>query len=97
MYARIINAPVKPSAMDEIASLYERSVIPVMKKQAGYKGFKLMGNRDTNTGISMTFWETKADMLAGEASGYLQEVLGELAQFFTGPPSSAHYEVSLEG
>ena len=97
MYARVITVPTKPGVMDDVVSLYERSVIPVMEKQAGYKGFKLMGNEDVNVGISMTFWETEADMLAGEASGYLQEVLGGLAQFFAGPPSNAHYEVSLEG
>jgi len=96
MYARIVTAQAKPGALDEIASVYENSIAPAMKKQPGFKGAKLMANEDTNVGVSITFWETEADMLAGEASGYLQKEMAKLGPHFAAPPATARYEVSVQ-
>ncbi len=96
MYARVITAQSKPGTLDEIAQIYENSIVPAMQKQPGFKGAKLMANADTNVGVSITFWETEADMLAGEASGYLQAETAKLAPHFAAPPANAHYEVSVQ-
>ncbi len=97
MYARIVTVQAKPGTMSEAVAVYESSILPAMQALAGFKGTTLLVNTARDTAISISLWETEADMLAGEASGYLQEVLAGLAQFFAGQPSNAHYKVSLEG
>ena len=96
MYTRVISTLVKPGAMEEATNIYESSIVPAMKKQPGFKGARLLVNVDTNAAVSMTFWETEADMLAGEASGYLQKELAKLGLLFAAPPANAHYEVRVQ-
>ena len=96
MYARVINIYIKPGSMDEGINIYENAIVPAMRQQPGFKGTTLLTNRDANTGISISLWETEADMQAGEASGYLQEQLGKAAKLFSAPPTNAHYEVSVQ-
>jgi heme-degrading monooxygenase HmoA len=54
----------------------------------------LLTDMDTNKFISITFWETENDMIAGESSGYLQEQLGKIEPLFVGPPTIQNYVVS---
>ena len=96
MYARVITTPMKPGSMDEAASIYENSIAPAMREQPGFKGATLLANEDTNTAISISLWETDADMQAGEASGYLQAQFAKVAPFFAGPPATEQYEVSVQ-
>jgi len=96
MYARVITTQVKPGAMEEATGIYESSIVPAMKKQPGFKGARLLVNADTNAAVSITFWETEADMLAGEASSYLQTELAKLGPHFAAPPANAHYEVRVQ-
>jgi len=96
MYARVVTAQSKPGTLDEVAKIYETSIVPAMQKQPGFKGAKLMANANTNVGVSITFWETEADMLAGEASGYLQKEMAKLGPFFAAPPANAHYKVAVQ-
>ena len=96
MYARVITTQVKPGAMEEATNIYESSIVPAMNKQPGFKGARLLVNADINAAVSMTFWEPEADMLAGEASGYLQKEMAKLGPFFAAPPAHAHYEVSVQ-
>lgn len=96
MYARVISAQFKPGSMDEINNIYEGSIVPAMKKQPGFRGANLMGNADTNMGVSTTYWETEADMIAGEASGYLQKETAKLGPFLAAPPTNTHYEVTVQ-
>ena len=96
MYARVVTAQAQPGKIDEIVSICRDSVVPAAKEQKGFKGIFLLTNTDTNKGISITLWETEADMKAGEASGYLKDQIAKLAPSFAGPPTSEHYEVSLQ-
>jgi len=34
-------------------------------------------------------------MISGDSSGYLQEQIGKVAAFFTGPPKVEQYKVSV--
>jgi heme-degrading monooxygenase HmoA len=70
--------------------------MPVSKQQQGFKGAFLLTDPNTGKGVSITFWETEADMRAGEASGYYQEQIAKFAQVFAGPPTREGYEVSVQ-
>jgi heme-degrading monooxygenase HmoA len=83
--------------MDEAIAIYRDSVMPAAKQQKGFKGLSLLTDRSTDKGISIVFWETEADMKAGEASGYYQQQLGKFKDVFGAPPVREQYEVSVQG
>ncbi|MCP4418193.1 MAG: hypothetical protein GY805_16345 [Chloroflexi bacterium] len=96
MYARIITVQAKPGTMSEAVSVYESSIVPAMQAQAGFKGTTFLVNAAGDTAISISLWETEADMQAGEASGYLQAQFAKIAPFFAAPPTNEHYEVRVQ-
>jgi len=94
MHARVILGRVKLDKQDEAIRIYKESVEPAAKEQKGFKNMNLLTDPDTNKFISITIWETKNDMVAGESSGYLQKQLEKIAALFVGPPTIQHYIVS---
>ena len=94
MHARVILGRVKLDKQDEAIRIYRESVEPAAKEQKGFKSMNLLTDPDTNKFISITIWETKNDMIAGESSGYLQKQLEKIAALFVGPPTIQHYIVS---
>ena len=47
-------------------------------------------------GISISLWDSEADMTAGEGSGYYQQQLGKFKDVFGAPPVREAYEVSVQ-
>ena len=70
MFARLTIVEVKVDKLDEAGKLYEEGVIPAAKSQKGFRGAYLLTDRKTGKGMSITLWESEADALAGEQSGY---------------------------
>jgi len=95
MNARVTIVQVLPGKVDEAVDLYQGSVVPAAKQQKGYKGVYLLTDRNTGKGISITLWETEADMIAGENSGYYQQQLAKFKDIFGAPPVRESYDVSV--
>ena len=96
MHARIVSGQFQPDKMEEAVSIYENSVAPAAKEQQGCKGASLLTDAKTGKFISISLWETEADMIAGEESGYLKEQIAKAAPTFAGPPTSERFEVSVQ-
>ncbi len=96
MYARIVAGLAKPGTIDQGVDIYKNSVAPAAQEQKGFKGVFFLVNRDTHKFTSITLWETEADMAAGEASGYLQEQVAKVAAVLAAPPTTEHYEVTVQ-
>jgi len=95
MNARATIVQIVPGKLDEAVGLYRDSVVPAAKQQKGCKGLYLLTDRNTGRGISITLWETEADMTAGENSGYYQQQLAKFKDVFSAPPVREAYEVSV--
>ena len=95
MHARVILGRVKLDKQDEAISIYKENVMPVTKKQKGFKSMHLLTDPDTSKFISITIWETENDMIAGESSGYLHEQFDKIATLFVGPATIQHYVVTV--
>ncbi len=93
--ARVVTVQIQPGKMDELISIYQDSIVPAAKEQEGFRHALLLSDADTGKAISVTVWETEADMQAGEASGYLREQMAKAAAGFAAPPTTEHYEVSV--
>jgi heme-degrading monooxygenase HmoA len=97
MHARVILAQFRPEQTDEIIQLYRESVVPEHRKQHGSKGTMVLIDRATGRGISMTFWETEADLKASdEASPYYEKLRAKFAPYWTAPQVREAYEVSIQ-
>lgn len=95
MYARIVSATIQRDMMREAIRIYRDEIDPVAKQQAGNLGGYFLTDRDKGKAISISLWESKADMLAGEESNYLQEQIMKMAELFTSTPIAEHFEVSV--
>ena len=95
MNARVTIVQVLPGKVDVAVDLYRDSVVPAAKQQKGCEGVYLLTDRNTGKGISITLWETEADMVAGENSGYYQQQLAKFKDVFGAPPVREAYDVSV--
>ena len=96
MHVRVTDARLKSGKMQDLIKAFDDSVVPAQKAQKGYQGSYLMTDASSGKGLSITVWETEADMEAGESSGYFQEQIGKFGGVFAGPPIREHYELSVE-
>ena len=97
MYVRAATVKIQPGKMQEVIDLHNDSLVPAAKAQKGWQGSYLMTDAGGGKILSITVWESEADMLASESgSGYLQEQVAKFDSVFDGPPSFDHYELSVE-
>ncbi len=96
MNARVVTVQSKPDKVEEAVSLWRDEVLPIAKQQQGFKGVLLLLDRGTGKTISISLWESEADMKAGESSGYFQAQLAKFVPLFAGQPAREHYEVGLQ-
>jgi heme-degrading monooxygenase HmoA len=66
-YCRVVRIKEDPSRVDEAVKLYTQEILPVLKKQNGFTGATLIGNRKTGDGMSISYWESEAAMKDGRS------------------------------
>ena len=97
MHCRAVTVQIQPGKTQEAIDLYNNSVVPAAKQQKGFAGAYLMTDAASGKGLSITVWESQADMEAGEsAGGYYQEQLAKFGNLFAAPPVVDHYELSVD-
>ena len=96
MYARLTIVQSKPDLIDEIAKIYEDSVIPAAKSQKGFRGAYLLSDSKSGKGVSITLWDSEEEAIANEKSGYYQDQVNIFKEYFTAPPVREGYEVSVQ-
>lgn len=96
MYARVSIAQAQPGKADEVIRIHRDSVVPACKQQKGFKGLYLLSDRQTGKGITISLWETEADMAAGEASGFYQQQVAKFKDILSATPVREAYEVTVQ-
>ena len=59
---------------------------------AGY----VLETTDGGNFLTLSVWETEADMLASESDGFSREQFAKIGALMAGPPEFDHYELSVE-
>ena len=96
MHARIVTVQLQPGKIDEAIRIFRDSIVPAAKQQNGFKGALLLTDASADKVISVTQWETEADMLASETSGYYQEQVAKVGHIVRSQPTDEHYQVSVQ-
>jgi heme-degrading monooxygenase HmoA len=95
MYARVVFGEVRPENENLVVAIYRDWVAPTSRQQKGFKGIIQMTDPNTGKTLSITLWETEADMKAGEASDYYKQQFAKLAPFDAIQPVKVDYKINL--
>ena len=96
MHVRATTFRIQAGKMPEAIDLYQ-TVISGAKTKKGFQGAYLMTDADSGKALSISIWESEADMLAGESSrGHVQGAVIKFSGLFVGSPEFEHYELSVE-
>jgi heme-degrading monooxygenase HmoA len=61
-YGRVVRLKGDPSKINEAVRLWTQDILPLLKKQPGFTGATLIGNRKTGNGLSVSYWESESAM-----------------------------------
>jgi len=86
MYARVTTFYLKVKLMDEAAKVYQESVIPIAKNQAGFVRAFSLTNKNAGKFVAITIWDSVEHALANQKSGYYQSQIDKFDEFMVVKP-----------
>lgn len=95
MHARVTRMQAKPGRVDDIVRISRESVVPEVRRQKGFKGVVQLVDRASDRAVSITLWETLADLEAVEQGGVYAWAIDTVAQAFAEPHEREVWEVSI--
>ena len=81
--------------MQELRDLYNKEVVSAHKNHKGIRFVHLLESLDNkDEGISITAWDTKADVEAYEKSGDYEKLVAKFKNMYAQEPLLKSYEVT---
>lgn len=93
MYARTVRMELKPNSVAEFTQLLEKDVIPMLRKQQGFKDEIVFVPTDGKEAVAISLWEAK-DNADSYNRGIYGDVLKSLAKVIVGTPVVQTHEVT---
>jgi len=90
-FARNVHFKIKNGKEKEFTTLFEKEVIPMLRKQSGFQNELTLVNPDGALGISV--WENRKSAEAYQTSTYPQ-ILEKLNPVIVGTPKVETYDVT---
>ncbi len=95
MYVRMTFFKLKSGKMQELRELYNKEVVSAHKGHKGIRFVHLLESLDNkDQGISLTAWDTKADLEAYEKSGDYEKLVAKFKDMYAAEPVLQSYEVT---
>ncbi len=92
MYARLVSGPMKFGNFNLATKTLESEVIPLLRKQRGFKDELSFFDKDKEEAVAISFWETKQD-----ADRYVKDfyptVRESMADVFKGEPEVRDFDI----
>ena len=85
MFTRHVIMQLKPNAASEFTRTIEREVLPMLRKQKGFRDEVTFISTDNSEAVANSFWDTKEDAEAYNDAGY-PLVLKTLSKVVEGTP-----------
>ena len=83
---------LKPNAIKDFANVVESKILPLLRKQKGFRDIITFLAPDRSEAIAISFWDTKEEAEAYNVTGY-PEVLKTLTGMVEGTPRVGTAEV----
>ena len=96
MFARVLRSHFKAGKADQAAELFEKNVLPLCRKQPGFKGAYFLIDARTDESVAITLWSSEEAMLASEKNRFFQQQVAKFIPFYEGSPLREAYEVILK-
>ena len=94
MFARTVRMHLKPNSVAQFTETMERDVIPLLRKQQGFKDeITLLPADGSGDAVAISFWEKRENADAYQRGAY-SEVLKAVAMVADGAPNVQTSEVS---
>ena len=93
MYARNISLNLKPNSAPEFTQKFETEILPLMRKQNGFKDEITFLGANGKDAVAISLWDRKESADAYSRDTYPQ-VLKGLAKVVDGTPEVHAYEVA---
>jgi heme-degrading monooxygenase HmoA len=94
MHARVVKSQVPPDQVVECIRLWREAVAPSVRGQRGFRGARVLVQRESGRNMSVGIWETEADF--GNTVSWNNEQLAKFQQLFTAAPVVELFEVAAE-
>ena len=85
MFARFVSIHLKSNMLSDYTRTFEKEVLPLLRKQNGFKDEITFAGPDGIDITAISLWENKSDAEAYNTSAYPQ-VLKTMARFIEGTP-----------
>jgi heme-degrading monooxygenase HmoA len=93
MYTRNVSMKLKPNSEKEFTRTLENEVIPMLRKQKGFKDEITLVAPERNEAVAISFWDRKEDAEAYNREKY-PEILKNLSKVVEGTPRVESFEVA---
>jgi hypothetical protein len=93
MYARMVKGQFKPDKFDFVTSMLEKEVIPLLKKQKGFRDELSFFAKDMKEGYAISFWDNKTDLEKYEREVY-PKVHEKFADAYVTQPITHDFEIA---
>lgn len=91
-YTRNVQFDIKPGKSQEFTSTMEKEIVPLMKKQDGFRGELALVNENHAIGISL--WDSQKHAEAYRTNTY-PKVLETLKPVIQGTPSVENFDLAV--
>ena len=95
-FARVTITQMKPEKVAEHVKIFGESVVPDAKNQKGFRGGMLLSDFKTGKGLSIAIWDSEAEAVANEQSGYYKAQVDKFKDLFTAKPIREGYVVTVQ-
>jgi heme-degrading monooxygenase HmoA len=93
MYARQVTMKLKANSAQELTSVIENSILPLLRKQKGFRDEIVFVAPERAEAVANSVWDSKEDAEAYNRTGY-SEVLKALSNVIVGTPTVEIFEVA---
>jgi hypothetical protein len=93
MYTRNVSMKLKVNCAKEFTQTLENQVIPMLRKQKGFKDEITLIAPERNEAVGISFWDKKEDAETYNREQY-QDVLKSLSKVVEGTPKVESFEVA---
>jgi hypothetical protein len=91
MFARNVSIHLKSNMLSDFTQTFEKDILPLLRKQKGFRDEITMSNPSSLDVIAISLWETRADAEAYNTKTY-PEVLKTFAKMIDGTPKVQTFE-----